>query len=98
MTADQQTNNHVLDWLHDCLDRDCPHIAWNDEALVQMRSGFGMADVLYVLRNCRRTHGTYTGNCVVICGEDLDGEMLTVVVAPPSNKNRIRVVNCWKGK
>jgi hypothetical protein len=98
LTAHQLTNDYVLHWLHECLSGECPHIAWNDEALAQMKSGFGMADVLYVLRTAESTCGGYNGNCFLVCGRDLDGEWLTVVVAPPSNKNRVRVVNAWKGK
>lgn len=56
------------------------------------------ADVLYVLRNATRSSQTYDGGCFVARGQDVDGREITVVVAPPSDKNRVRVVKVWLGE
>jgi hypothetical protein len=56
------------------------------------------SDVLHVLRHATNCSQTYEGGCFVVCGQDVDGRTVSVVVAPPSEKNRVRVVKVWLGE
>lgn len=96
LTADQRSDEYRLRWLHQHLHGDCVQIGWNDDALQQMHEcRVTMQDVLYVLRAATVVSSQYNGNCFALCGEDLDGRRLTVVVAPPSSKDRVRIVKVW---
>lgn len=99
MTADQYSDEYRLGWLHERLEGECLRIEYSSDSLEWMgRNGVTTQDVLYVLRNSTSVSSRYAGDCFVLYGEDLDGRWVSIVVAPPSKKNRVWVVKIWKGE
>lgn len=99
MTADQPDHDYKLSWLHDLLRDECAEFERSNAALQQMLDlGVTVMDVLHVMRSAREVSSFYEGGCFVVCAKDLDNCWLSVVIAPPSAKNRVRVVKVWRGK
>lgn len=88
----------MLAWIRERLSEECEEYERGTSVLAELDSnGLQMSDVLYVLRTATAIVGRYDGGCFVVRGSNVDGVVLSVVVAPPSAKNRVRVVKVWTG-
>ena len=96
MTLNQDSSDDFVAWLRERLLPDCDQYesagGVNEElAALDLTT----MDVLHVLRKSGSVVGRYEGGCYVVSGPSLDDTVLSVVVAPPSSKNRVRVVKVW---
>lgn len=96
LTLNQDSSDDFVAWLRERLQPDCEQYesagAVNEELAAR---NLTTMDVLHVLRKSGSVVGRYEGGCYVMRGMTLDGGMLSVVVAPPSSKNRVRIVKAW---
>ena len=98
MTNNQVSSDYLLAWLRDRLQPECERYECDDATSARMEElDVSMMDVFYVLRTAVRVSRGYDGGCFTVRGTDLDGRHLSVVVAPPSDKNRVRLVRVWLG-
>lgn len=98
LTQDQVSVENLLAWIRERLDGDCEQYERSGSVLAELDAfGLTLSDVLYVLRTATTISGRYEGACFVVSGANVDGVRLSVVVAPPSAKNRVRVVKVWVG-
>jgi hypothetical protein len=96
LTQNQLSSDDLLGWVRERLEHDCEGYERNNCVLNQLlKFELQTADVLHVLRNAKRCSQDYEGGCFVVRGNDLDGRLVSIVVAPPSDKNRVRVVKVW---
>jgi hypothetical protein len=99
LTQNQLSGDDLLGWVRERLGDDCEGYERNNCVLEQMgHADLMMTDILFVLRNSTTSSQTYEGGCFVVSGEDVDGRIISVVVAPPSAKNRVRIVKVWLGR
>ena len=93
MTQEQVQDEHFLTWLHERASSEVEEIERSVEVMeVCAEHDISLMDILHVLRGVRRVVNHYQGGCFTVSGTDLDGRRLAIVVAPPSNRNRIRLV------
>jgi serine protease inhibitor ecotin len=98
LTQDQVSGENFLAWLDGRLQLDCPQIELGGSLQEQFdECKLDLLDVLHVLRTAPTVQGRYVGGCFVVRGADLSGRRISVVVAPPSDKDRVRVVKVWLG-
>jgi hypothetical protein len=96
LTENQVSYEYVLAWIRERLEQDCEQYERSGSVLCQLDElKLTVMDVLHVLRNATTISGLYEGGCFVVRGLNLDGQVMSVVVAPPSAKNRVRVVKIW---
>jgi hypothetical protein len=97
LIENQLSSDNYLAWLRDKLEPECERYECDSTVSDWMfENNVHLMDIFHVLRNPPlRTSRDYDGGCFVIQGEDLDGRLLAIVVAPPSDKNRVRVVKVW---
>ena len=96
MTQHQLSDDHVIAWIHAQVDDEEAQFE-RSQTVVEKMELFSTTsmDVLNALRTSYAVVDRYEVHCYVVRGRDLDGEVMHVVVAPPSAKNRLRVVNIW---
>lgn len=98
MTQDQRSGDDgFIDWLRERLDAECELYECGQTASAQLGGRLTLMDIFHVLRVSGTVTGRYDGGCYKVSGTDLDERILTVVVAPPSQKNRVRIVKIWEG-
>jgi hypothetical protein len=92
------SSDYLVAWLRDRLEPECERHECDDAVSDRMEElDVSLMDVFFVLRKAARTTRGYDGGCFTVRGTDLDGRQLSVVVAPPSDKNRVRLVRVWLG-
>ena len=99
LTQNQLSDVDVVQWIWSRLADDPEEVERSTCARDQLLElGLTMMDVFCALKAPADIGRDYLGGCFVVTGCDLDGHSLTVVVAPPSEKNRLRIVKVWRGK
>jgi Domain of unknown function (DUF4258) len=99
LTQNQVSVDDLLSWVRERLEHNFGGYERNACVVDQMvEADLHTKDVLEVLRNAKKCSQTYDGGCFVVRGQDVDGRLVSVVVAPPSDKNRVRVVKVWLGE
>lgn len=99
MTDDQEADNYVLAWIRATLSaEDCCEYESSQVVPAQLAElKLTLMDVLYVLRNAQAIiRDRFAGGCLIVRGTDLDDRVTSVVIAPPSAKNRVRIVKVWR--
>jgi hypothetical protein len=98
LTQDQVSDNYVVAWIRERLQEDCCEYERSQTVPEQLDAlHLTLMDVLHVLRTADTViRDRYAGGCLIVRGKDLDDGVLSVVVAPPSAKNRVRVVKIWR--
>ncbi len=96
MTQNQLSSEDYLAWLRERLDPDSER--WECDPVTAERMvelDVTPMDIFRVLRTSKNASCEYEGGCFVVRGKDLDERDLAIVVAPPSAKNRVRVIKFW---
>lgn len=101
MTQNQPSNDYVLEWLRELFAVTMHAIEMGSTVHEQMeryrgsRREFTLVDITSALRSAEAVVGYYDINCPVVRGFDAEGNAMSVVIAPPSPKNRVRVIKIW---
>jgi len=98
LTNDQVSDTYVLAWIRERLREDCD-VYERSQAVPDALEALSLT--LMDLLNALQTADTvirdrFAGGCLIVRGKDLDGGVLSGVIAPPSAKNRVRVVKIWR--
>lgn len=97
MTENQAPDDNFLGWVRNTLRDDCDEYERSSCVPAELKElDLDLSDLLHALRNATAILGRYEGGCFVVGGQTLDGFRLAIVVAPPSPKNRVRVVKVWR--
>lgn len=97
LIENQASNENLLEWLRERLRPDCEQYERGNAVPEELKEiNLGLPDLLYALRNATSVCGRYDGGCFIVQGPTVDGILISVVVAPPSQKNRVRIVKVWR--
>lgn len=101
MTANQSKDEVAFrEWI-------ATQVEGNDHEEVERTSRFAQQlanlglqwdDVWHALRNMRWLSINYNGGCGTVTGPDLDGGTVEIVLAPKSDRQRLRFIKIWRPK
>jgi hypothetical protein len=98
LTQNQLSSDYLLAWLREVLQPEFERYECGSAVSTRMEElDVSLMDVIFALRNSTVANRDYEGGCFTVRGIDLDERKLSIVVAPPSEKNRVRVVKVWIG-
>jgi hypothetical protein len=96
LTQNQLSSDDYLAWLRGRLEPESERWECDPETAARMAElSVTPMDIFHALRTAVHASCEYDGGCFVVQGKDLDERELEIVVAPPSAKNRVRVVKFW---
>lgn len=97
LIENQVSNENLLEWIRERLRPDCEQYERGNAVPAELKEiDVALPDLLYALRNATAIRGRYGGDCFIVQGTTIDGILISVVVAPPSKKNRVRIVKVWR--
>lgn len=100
LSENQQSHEEaVANWIKSLLSEREVNLAFTTKALEQMdRHQIDLQDVLYVLESSENIQQDYPGGCYTVRGDTVDAIVVSIVITPRSEKNRIKVVTVWRGE